>query len=54
MSILVCVAIVGAASLVGLFDAAKAGTMPPSGTKASSVAVNTAPSGTHFLVRLDN
>jgi hypothetical protein len=54
MSILVWVAIVGAASLVDLFDAARAGTMPQSSTEATSGAFNTVPSGTHFLVRLDN
>jgi hypothetical protein len=54
MSILVWVAIVGAVSLVGLVDAAKAGTTPQNGTEARSVTVNTVPSGTHFLVRLDN
>jgi len=54
MSILVWVAIVGAASLVGLFDVAKAGTIPQTSAEASSVAVNAVPSGTHFLVRLDD
>jgi len=51
--ILVWVAIVGAVSFVGLFHAAKAGTRPQSGAEASSVAVNTVPGGTHFLVRLN-
>jgi hypothetical protein len=54
MSILVWVAIVGAASLVGLFDVAKAGTIPQTSAEASSVAVNAVPRGTHFLVRLDD
>jgi hypothetical protein len=54
MSILAWVAIVGAASLVGLFDVAKAGTIPQTSTEASSVAVNAVPRGTHFLVRLDD
>jgi len=54
MSILVWVAIVGAASLVGLFDVAMAGTIPQTGAEPSSVAVNAVPSGTHFLVRLDD
>ncbi len=54
MSILVWVAIVGAASLVDLFNATKAGTMPQGSAEASSVALNTVPSGTHFLIRLDN
>jgi hypothetical protein len=53
MRILVCVAIVGAVSLAGLFDAAKAATTPQNSTEATSVAVKTVPSGTHFLVRLD-
>src|SRR6267142_687744 len=54
MSILVWVAIVGAASLVGLFDVAMAGTIPQTSAEPSSVAVNAVPSGTHFLVRLDD
>src|SRR6266436_2926010 len=54
MSNLAWVAIVGAVSLMDLFNAAKAGTMPQSSTEGSSVAVNTVPRGTHFLNRLDN
>jgi hypothetical protein len=54
MSILVWVAIVGAASLVDLFNAAKAGSIPQSRAEATSGAFNTVPSGTHFLVRLDD
>ena len=56
MSILVWVAIVGAVSLMDLFNAARAGagTGPQSSAEAPSAAVNAIPSGTHFLVRLDN
>src|SRR5882724_12326645 len=54
MSILVWVAIVGAVSLMDLFNAARAGTGPQSSAEGPSAAVNAIPSGTHFLVRLDN
>ncbi len=54
MSILVWVAIVGAVSRMDLFNTARAGTGPQSSAEASSAAVNAIPSGTHFLVRLDN
>src|SRR5260370_13386173 len=40
--------------LVGVTEAAKAGTIPQNGTDAPSVAANTVPDGTHFLVRLDD
>ena len=40
--------------LVGVFEAAKAGTIPPNGMEAPSVGPNTVPDGTHFLVRLDD
>jgi hypothetical protein len=53
-SLLVWVAIVGAASLAGLSNSARAGTMPQNGTETLSVGVNTVPNGTHFLVRLDD
>jgi hypothetical protein len=48
------VAIAGAVGLVGLFESAKAGTLPQNGAEAPSVAANTVPSGAHFLVRLDD
>ena len=40
--------------LVGVSKAAKAGTIPQNGTDAPSVAANSVPNGTHFLVRLDD
>ena len=40
--------------LVGVTEAAKAGTIPQNGTDAPSVAANTVPDGTHFLVCLDD
>jgi hypothetical protein len=53
-SFLCWVATVGAVALVGLFESAKAGTLPQNGADAPSVAANTVPNGTHFLVRLDD
>src|SRR6266849_554737 len=48
------VALTMAVLLVGLSKAAKAGTIPQNGTDAPSVAANSVPNGTHFLVRLDD
>jgi hypothetical protein len=53
-SLLVWVAIVGAASIQYSFDAAKAGTAPQSATEAPPMDVNAVPNGTHFLVGLDD
>jgi hypothetical protein len=53
-SLLCWVAIAGAVGLVGLFESAKAGTLPQNGAEAPSVPPNTVPNGTHFLVRLDD
>jgi hypothetical protein len=48
------VAIAGIVALVGLFEPAKAGTPQQNSAEAPSVAANTVPNGTHFLVRLDD
>jgi hypothetical protein len=53
-SFLLWVAFTMAVLLVGVTKAAKAGTIPKNGTEAPSVAGNTVPNGTHFLVRLDD
>ena len=41
-------------SIVGVFGLAKAGTKPQDGTTPPSIAADTVPDGTHFLVRLDD
>jgi hypothetical protein len=53
-SLLWWAAIAGAVALVGLFDSVKAGTLQQNGVEPSSVAANTIPNGTHFLVRLED
>jgi hypothetical protein len=48
------VAMIGMVAFVGFCESAKAGTLPQNGAEIPSVATNTVPSGTHFLVRLDD
>jgi hypothetical protein len=52
---LVCwVAIVGTVALGSLFESVEAGTLQQNSAEVPSVAANTVPNGTHFLVRLDD
>ncbi len=47
-------ALTATASLMGVVGAARVGAVPQDSTPAPSIAVDTVPSGTHFLVRLDD